>query len=108
MMVSHAHNIATNGKYIAIVSATVETAYPEREIQPALDLLGNIENKFLSVSELYEPVDTSFTDNVYISKSYDATSHFESAAREVLHLWEKMTGAPLDLSIDPDLTNEDQ
>lgn len=108
MMVSHAHNIATNGKYIAIVSATVETAYPEREIQPALDLLGPIENKFVSVSDLYEPTDMSFKDQLYISKSYDATSHFESAAREVLELWEKITGAPLDLSIDPDLTNEDQ
>ena len=108
MMVSHAHNIATNGKYIAIVSATVETAYPEREIQPALDLLGPIENKFVSVSELYEPVDQSFKDHLYISKSYDATSHFESAAREVLGLWEHITGSPLDLSIDPDLTNEDQ
>jgi Rab GDP dissociation inhibitor len=109
MMVSHAHSVATAGKYIAIVSATVETAYPEREIQPALDLLGPIENKFVSVSELHEPVDATFADNVYITKSYDPTSHFESAAREVLELWQKITGSPLDLSIDPaELANEEQ
>lgn len=108
MMVSHAHSVAHAGKYIAIVSATVETAYPERELQPALDLLGPIENKFVSVSELREPIDPSFKDNVFVTKSYDATSHFESAAQEVLELWLKITGAPLDLSIDPaDLTQEE-
>ena len=108
MMVSHAHNVAHANKYIAIVSATVETAYPEREIQPALDLLGPIENKFVSVSDLYEPTNSTPKDNVFISKSYDATSHFESAAQEVLEMWQKITGSPLDLSADPaDLAQEE-
>lgn len=107
MMVSHAHNVAHANKYIAIVSATVETAYPEREIQPAIDLLGPIENKFVSVSDLYEPLDNTFKDNLFITKSYDATSHFESAAQQVIELWNKITGTPLDLSVEPDLTQED-
>jgi Rab GDP dissociation inhibitor len=107
MMVSHAHNVATANKYIAIVSATVETAYPEREIQPALDLLGPIENKFVSVSDVYEPTDSSFADNLFITKSYDATSHFESAARQVLEMWHKITGSPLDLNIEPELNQEE-
>lgn len=107
MMVSHAHNVAHDNKYIAIVSATVETAYPEREIQPALDLLGVIEAKFVSIVDIYEPTDSSFPDNIFITKSYDATSHFESAAREVLELWEKISGAPLDLNIEADLTQDE-
>jgi Rab GDP dissociation inhibitor len=107
MMVSHAHNVAHANKYIAIVSATVETAYPEREIQPALDLLGQIENKFVTVSELFEPVDQTFKDNLFVTKSYDATSHFESAAQQVIELWQKITGTPLDLSVEPDLTQDE-
>lgn len=44
-MISSAHNVAAQGKYIAIASTTVETADPEKEIKPALDLLEPIEQK---------------------------------------------------------------
>nr|XP_015203569.1 PREDICTED: rab GDP dissociation inhibitor alpha-like [Lepisosteus oculatus] len=37
-MVSYAHNVAAEGKYIAMVSTTVETSNPEKEVQPGLDL----------------------------------------------------------------------
>mmetsp|Transcript_166821 Transcript_166821/g.535446 ORF Transcript_166821/g.535446 Transcript_166821/m.535446 type:complete len:148 (-) Transcript_166821:22-465(-) len=35
MMVSWAHNIAAKDKYVAIVSTVVETADPEKELEPA-------------------------------------------------------------------------
>jgi Rab GDP dissociation inhibitor len=41
-MVSFAHAVASAGKYIAIVSTTVETANPLQEIAPGLALLGDI------------------------------------------------------------------
>ena len=41
-MVSHAHNVSSQGKYIAIVSTTVETDKPINELQPGLALLGRI------------------------------------------------------------------
>lgn len=44
-MISYAHNVAAQGKYIAIVSTTVETSEPEAEIQPALELLEPIDQK---------------------------------------------------------------
>lgn len=44
-MISSAHNVAAQGKYIAIVSTTVETKEPEKEIRPALELLEPIEQK---------------------------------------------------------------
>ncbi|MEQ2301418.1 hypothetical protein AMECASPLE_035646 [Ameca splendens] len=56
-MISFAHNVAATGKYIAIASTTVETNDPEKEIKPALDLLEPIEQKFVSISDLYEPTD---------------------------------------------------
>uniref|UniRef100_UPI00398E343A rab GDP dissociation inhibitor beta-like n=1 Tax=Pristiophorus japonicus TaxID=55135 RepID=UPI00398E343A len=45
-MISYAHNVAAQGKYIAIISTTVETNDPESEIQPALDLLEPVEQKY--------------------------------------------------------------
>jgi len=107
MMVSWAHNVAFKGKYIAIVSATVETAIPEREILPALNLLGPIEHKFVTVSDLFEPTDSGAGDNIFVTKSFDATSHFESAASDVLDLWARITGAPLDLTISDDMEKEE-
>lgn len=56
-MISFAHNVAAQGKYIAIVSTTVETKEPEKEIRPALELLEPIEQKFVSISDLFVPKD---------------------------------------------------
>ena len=107
MMVSWAHNVAFKGKYIAIVSATVETAVPEKEILPALNLLGPIEQKFVTVSDLYEPTDGGSGDNIFVTRSFDATSHFETAAADVLDLWARVTGTPLDLTISDEMEKED-
>ena len=38
VMVSNTHQVAAQGKYIAICSTTVETDTPERELAPALAL----------------------------------------------------------------------
>ncbi len=48
-MISYAHNVAAQGKYIAIISTTVETSEPEKEIKPALDLLEPVEQKYVYV-----------------------------------------------------------
>jgi Rab GDP dissociation inhibitor len=44
-MVSYAHNVASEGMYIAMVSTTVETSNPEKEVQPGLELLEPIQQK---------------------------------------------------------------
>lgn len=54
---SYANAVAPKGKYLAIVSATVETSDPEAELKPGLALLGKIDKQFLWVSNLYEPTD---------------------------------------------------
>lgn len=63
-MISFAHNVAAQGKYIAIASTTVETNDPEKEIKPALDLLEPIEQKFVSISDLYAPTDVGTESQV--------------------------------------------
>jgi len=92
--VSHAHNVASKGKYLAIVSTTVETASPEDEVQIALDLLEPIDEKFVDVANVYQPKDDGTQNNMFISKSYDATSHFESACDDILDMYHRVTGKP--------------
>ena len=98
-MVSSGHAVCARGLHIAIISTTVETDNPEAEIQPALDLLGPLLEMFVSVSEIHEPINDAMAESLHITKSYDATSHFESSSRDVLAIYEKITGETLDLTI---------
>ncbi|XP_061922522.1 rab GDP dissociation inhibitor beta-like [Entelurus aequoreus] len=92
-MISFAHNVAAEGKYIAIASTTVETNDPEKEIKPALDLLEPIEQKFISVSDQFVPQDMGEESQVFISRSYDATTHFETTCDDIKDIYRRMTGS---------------
>lgn len=106
-MVSSAHNVCSKGMYIAIVSTTVETSNPIAELNPGIALLKNIVERFDSVNDLLAPVADGTGDKCYISKSYDATSHFETAANDVLSLYERLTGTQLDMSVSADMNEEE-
>lgn len=106
LMVSGIHCVCKNGFYIAIVSATVETDNPEKELEPAYALLGNVREKFITISDMYVPV-SDFSDNVFITNSLDPTSHFESATDNVIELYKKITGTDIDLDNLPE-DKEDQ
>jgi Rab GDP dissociation inhibitor len=107
MMVSWAHSIAAKDKYVAIVSTVCETANPEQEIAPAVKLLGPVIESFTSISEFREPTDDGAKDQVFVTTSYDPSSHFEDASTEVLKMWKTITGEDLDLTVEPD-PDEDQ
>eukprot|EP00929_Paragymnodinium_shiwhaense_P004732 TRINITY_DN105876_c0_g1_i1.p1 TRINITY_DN105876_c0_g1~~TRINITY_DN105876_c0_g1_i1.p1 ORF type:complete len:456 (+),score=109.98 TRINITY_DN105876_c0_g1_i1:94-1461(+) len=102
MMVSWAHCVAPQDKYVAIVSTVVETQNPEQEIEPALKLLGPVLEKFVNISEIRYPTDDGTSDGVFVTATYDPTSHFEDASAEVLQMWKRITGTDLDLTYTPD------
>ena len=62
--------MAPRGKYIAFVSAEVETDVPEAEIEPGLALLGVIDEKIIDIYDMYEPVNEPSLDNCFISKVF--------------------------------------
>ena len=97
--VSSKHNVVAKGMYMAIVSTTVETLDPVRELAPGLALLGEIDEQFDTISDQYVPTGDGLTDRCFITESYDATSHFESVADDVLKVYERLTGDPLDMTI---------
>ena len=107
-MVSYAHMVASDGKYIAIVSTTVETSNPNQEVAAGIALLGKILVRFDDISELKESLADGVNDHCFVSRSYDATSHFETAANDVLILYEKITGEPLDMTISADNLTDDE
>lgn len=129
-MVSFTHQVAAKGWFIAMVSTTVETNNPEAEIKPALDLLGPIKQKyfnikfasheiptnsnryfcrFVTVSDFYTPKDDGRDSQLFISKSYDATTHFETTCLDVLDVFRRGTGEDFDFTkVRHDLGEEEQ
>eukprot|EP01083_Nonionella_stella_P032634 89317_1 len=103
-MVGWAHNVAAKTKYIAMISANVETNDPKRELQSVVPLLGGFDDEFFFVSDTFLPTDSArdAKDGVFISSTYDPTSHFETTTEAVLETYERMTGQKIDLSISAD------
>jgi len=105
-MVSGTHNVCKQGLYLAIVSATVETDKPQEEIKPAMDLLGSTLDVFIQINELQEAVNDPKVDKLFVTSSYDATSHFESASQDILNMYESIVGEKLEFNINPDQEEE--
>jgi len=96
--VSYAHHVAPKGKWIALVSTTTETDKPEAELEAGIKLLGQVDEVFYSVRDLYEPVSSGQKDNVFISKSFDAETHFREGCNDILDLYKRITGKDMDLT----------
>ncbi|MCJ1421368.1 Rab GDP dissociation inhibitor alpha [Xylographa parallela] len=96
-VVSSAHNVCPKGYYIAIVSTIAENSSNHHlELQPGIERLGKIEEKFMGPPiPLYEPLESGVSDNIFISKSYDATSHFETTTDDVRDIYRRAEGEEL-------------
>ena len=44
---------------------------------------------------MYEPLESGVNDNIFISKSYDATSHFETTTDDVKDIYRRAEGQEL-------------
>lgn len=92
------HFVTPKGWNLAIVSTILEDTEgknPLDEIKPALTLLGEIEETFYEVKEILAPKEDGSKDNVFISKSYDAMSHFESMTEDVKDIYKRVMGEDL-------------
>lgn len=107
-MVSFHHKICAPNKYVAVISANLEGTNELQEIEPALKLLGKIDQQFIWTRDHFVPTDDGTSDNVFVTSSYDATSHFETATDEVIAMYEKIMGKPIDLTISDNLDEQQE
>ncbi|KAF1811969.1 rab GDP-dissociation inhibitor [Eremomyces bilateralis CBS 781.70] len=96
-LVSSHHNICPAGYYVAILSTIAESnANHHLELEPGFQRLGKIEEKFMGPPiALYEPLESGINDNIFISKSYDATSHFETTTDDIKNIYMRAEGTEL-------------
>lgn len=89
--------VTPEGKYLVTISTTVETDSPRQELSQALKLIGAVDEIFYSVKDLYTPTDDGRNTNTFISKSYDAASHFETCVDDIGDIYERAFNEPLDV-----------
>ena len=56
--------VASKGWFIGIVSTTVETDNPEKEIELGVQLLGPVKQKFIHISDVYEPLEVHCAEQI--------------------------------------------
>ena len=103
------HKVAPQGRYVAFLSTTVETsvegesahATAMRELAAGLQMLGNATRIFYDVTDLMKPAKDGTADKVFLSESFDATTHFETAITDVLAMYKRISGADLVLTDGP-------
>ncbi|KAG8342651.1 putative GDP dissociation inhibitor [Trypanosoma vivax] len=94
------NKVCADGYYIAIIGTTVENYDdPIKDIQPGLRVIGSTIETFITTSDLYEPIDDGRKSKCFISKSYDAATHFESAAENILDMFQRIHGKPYDFDL---------
>ena len=71
-----------------------------------MDLLGSTLDVFMQISELRSATNNPAQDNLYVTSSYDATSHFESAGHDILDMYERIVGEKLEFNINPEEEEE--
>lgn len=97
-VVGNAHQVSAKGRWNAIVSTTVESDEPAKEVMPGLALLERTITRFDNILDTFAPADDGSASRCFITASYDATSHFEAVAEEVLRLYKNIMGEELDLT----------
>lgn len=51
--------------------------------------------RFVTISPIYTPTSSGQADNIFITRSYDATSHFETVVDDVKDVWRRVVGTDL-------------
>lgn len=88
---------------LGFVSANAEAETPAEDLKSGIDILSRagIREQFLFTTEVTCPKDGLTAKNIFISKGYDATSHFETTVQDVLEMYTKITGKVIDLKAPP-------
>lgn len=102
------HAVCPAGKYLAIAATVREQEDPYNELAPAFETLAFAQGDlvFINVNDYYVPTTDGTAEGVFISESFDATSHFESSVDDVMSIYQRMSGKPLDMTV-PDEEEEE-
>jgi len=91
LVLSEPHRVCPAGKFIALVSTTLEGSDPEKELEMGIRLLGDgVLERFLAVDDVFEPASDGTDDQVFVTRSYDAATHFETTVDDILDVYRRI------------------
>ena len=93
------NEVAPKGYYLAIVATMCESGPNgnwKDEVRPGVDILGPAIDTFYSLDNFYEPIGNGQDDQIFVSTSYDPTTHFETTSLDIVRIYEAMTGEKID------------
>jgi RAB protein geranylgeranyltransferase component A len=64
-------------------------------LAPAMEIIGNTLECFDKTYSYYEPIDNSFSNNIFITNSLLPQSHFENDFDDIIDIFQKITDAKL-------------
>lgn len=100
LLLNYSDCVCKKGFYLAIISTVVETNDPYEEIKIAKFIIGSILEEFITICDIYEPIDNNFEDNIYITSSFDTNIHFQDDIDNVLEIYKKITGLKYHLELE--------
>lgn len=105
---NNTHCVCQKGYYLAIISTVVETQKPLDELKPAFDIIGEVLETFITMTDEFEPVANKFDDNVVITRSFTSVSHFEPDTIDVLKLYKALSGKEINLDEEEEDKDKDK
>lgn len=99
MSIGNSHGVCKKGYYVAVISSMQESNDIEKDFEIAFETIGPIRHKFVTKEDLYIPKGGNGENLIYVTNTLDPTSHFETAADNVIEIYKAITGKDVDLTI---------
>ena len=99
MCIGNSHGVCKKGYYVAIISSMQENPDVDTDLAVAFETIGPIKYRFTTKEDQYVPKGSNGQDAIYVTQTLDPTSHFETAAENVLEIYKAITGKDVDLTI---------
>lgn len=106
MQIGPSHGVCKKGYYLAIISTTAEAKSVDEDLKLAYSIIGPVLFKFVTEEVVYESASKEVQNNWFVTSTLDATSHFETAAENVMDIYKKITKKDLDLNIDKEMKEQ--
>ena len=96
LQLGYGHCICKKGYYIVVISTFDDGNDINKQLAPAMEIIGNTLECLDKIYPYYHPIDNSFKDNIYISNSLLPQSHFENDFDDIINEFQKITETKLD------------
>ena len=101
LQLGYGHCACKKGYYIIVISTFDDANNINKQLAPAMDIIGNTLECFDKIYTYYEPIDKSFNDNIFISNSLLPQSHFENDFDDIIDEFQKITETKLQFDTAP-------